>query len=237
LTPTDFAGIHLFYMDSGEMLVTDMANPDGYGEYFKVTGFSLRGIYTKILTDRLKVGFSVKYIRETIYTTYMQSFVLDIGSNFDTGIYGMVLGMSVSNFGPEVQFHGEGLQVTVSEEEDVNGRLQRVTSKFPLPLTFRLGIKNDIIGPKSEFFNIPSSRFSISLDGVNAMDYTVYGSFGAEYAWKEMAFARLGTHIGHDTAGLSLGGGLKYRGIAIDYAYVDYGVLEVTHQFGIGLDF
>ena len=36
LTPTDFAGIHLFYMDSGEMLVTDMANPDGYGEYFKV---------------------------------------------------------------------------------------------------------------------------------------------------------------------------------------------------------
>ena len=51
LTASDFAGVHLFYMDSGEMLVTDIFHPDGYGEYFSVTGFSLRGIYTKILTD------------------------------------------------------------------------------------------------------------------------------------------------------------------------------------------
>tara|TARA_Y100000588_G_C14161408_1_gene884994 strand:- start:16 stop:1041 length:1026 start_codon:yes stop_codon:yes gene_type:complete len=241
LTPggTDFVGLHLFYMDSGEMLVTDMNNSDGYGEYFKVTGFSLRGIYTKMLTDRLKVGIALKYIRESIYTTYMQTFVLDIGSNFDTGIYGMILGMSVSNFGPEVQFNGEGLQITVPEEQDVNERLERITKKFPLPLTFRLGVKNDIIGPnpESSFFNIPGSRLTVSLDGINAMDYTVYGSFGMEYAWKEMFFARFGTHMGHDTAGLSLGGGLKYRGINIDYAYVDYGVLDITHQFGIGLQF
>ena len=237
LTPTDFAGIHLFYLDSGEMLVTDIQNPDGYGEYFKVTAFSLRGIYTKMLTDRLKVGVSLKYIRETIYTTYMQTFVVDIGSNFDTGIYGTMLGMSVSNFGPEVQFHGEGLEVVVSEEDDVNERLERITGEFPLPLTFRLGIKNDIIGANSSFFNIPGSRLSISLDGINAMDYTVYGSMGVEYAWQEMAFLRMGTHMGHDTAGLSLGAGIKYKGINIDYAFVDYGVLEVTHQVGIGLEF
>ena len=31
----------------------------------------------------------------------MQSFALDIGSNFNTGIYGFVLGMSVTNLGPE----------------------------------------------------------------------------------------------------------------------------------------
>ena len=237
LTPSDFAGVHIFYMDSGEMLVTDKEHPDGYGEYFKVTGFSLRGIYTKILTDRLKVGVALKYIREDIYTAHMQTFVMDIGSNFDTGIYGIILGMSVSNFGPEVQFDGEGLEVVVTEDVDPDGKLKRVTSKFPLPLTFRLGIKNDIIGPNSDFFDIPGSRLSIALDGINALDYTVYGSMGMEYAWQEMAFLRLGTHIGHDTAGLSLGAGVKYKQINIDYAYVDFGVLEVTHQFGIGLEF
>ena len=237
VTPTDFIGVHLFYMDSGDMLVTDIANPDGYGEYFKVTAFSLRGIYTKMLTDRLKVGVSIKYIRETIYTTYMQSFVMDIGSNFDTGIYGTILGMSVSNFGPEVQFHGEGLEVVVSSDDDVNEKLERITEKFSLPLTFRLGIKNDIIGPESSFLNIPGSRLSLSVDGINAMDYTVYGSLGMEYAWQEMAFLRFGTHMGHDTAGLSAGAGLKYRGINMDVAYVDYGVLESTIQFGIGLEF
>ena len=158
LTPSDFAGVHIFYMDSGEMLVTDKEHPDGYGEYFKVTAFSLRGIYTKILTDRLKVGVALKYIREDIYTAHMQTFVMDIGSNFDTGIYGIILGMSVSNFGPEVQFDGEGLEVVVTEDVDPDGKLKRVTSKFPLPLTFRLGIKNDIIGPNSDFFDIPGSR-------------------------------------------------------------------------------
>ena len=237
LTPSDFAGVHIFYMDSGDMLVTDKEHPNGYGEYFKVTGFSLRGIYTKILTDRLKVGAAIKYIRESIYTAHMQSFVFDIGSNFNTGIYGMILGMSVSNFGPEVQFDGEGLEVVVSDDLDPDGKLKRVTGEFPLPLTFRLGIRNDIIGPESEFMNIPGSRLSIAIDGINAIDYTVYGSMGIEYAWQEMAFLRGGTHLGHDTAGISLGGGVKYRGINIDYAYVNYGVLESTHQFGIGLEF
>ena len=237
LNPTDFVGVHLFYMDSGQMDVTTVEQPNGWGETFNVLGISFRGIYTKILTDRLKVGFAIKYIREEIYTTYMQSFVIDIGSNFDTGIYGMVLGMSVSNFGPEVQYHGEGLEISVDPDIDPDSKLSRTTDKFQLPLTFRLGIKNDIIGPNSAFKNIPGSRLTLALDGINALDYTVYGTMGLEYAWNEMAFARLGTHIGHDTAGLSVGLGVKYKGINIDYAYVDYGVLNVTHQFGIGLGF
>ena len=237
LNATDYAGFHLFYMDSGEMDVTTVEEPNGWGETFKVLGISFRGIYTKILTDRLKVGFAIKYIREQIYTTYMQSFVFDIGSNFDTGIYGVILGMSVSNFGPEVQYHGEGLEISVDPEIDPDSKLSRITEEFPLPLTFRLGIKNDIIGPTSEFFNIPGSRLTFAMDGINALDYTVYGTMGLEYAWKEMAFVRGGTHLGHDTAGLSLGVGVAYQGITFDYAYVNYGVLNETHQFGIGLAF
>jgi len=237
LNPTDYVGFHLFYMDSGEMDVTTIEKPNGWGETFNVLGISVRGIYTKILTDRLKVGFAVKYIREQIYTAYMQSFVFDIGSNFDTGIYGMVLGMSVSNFGPEVQYYGEGLEITVDPTLDPDSKLSRVTEQFPLPLTFRLGIKNDIIGPTSQFITNTDSRLTFAADGINALDYTVYGTMGLEYAWKEMAFARAGTHLGHDTAGLSLGAGVSYKGINFDYAYVNYGVLNETHQFGIGLAF
>ena len=106
-----------------------------------------------------------------------------------------------------------------------------------LNATIKVGEKINGTGSESSFFHIPGSRLSISVDGINAMDYTVYGSLGMEYAWREMAFARIGTHLGHDTAGLSLGGGVKYRGISIDYAYVNYGVLDDTHQFGIGLEF
>ena len=71
----------------------------------------------------------------------------------------------------------------------------------------------------------------------NPIDYTVYGGVGFEYSWQNMAFIRGGTRLYHDTAGLSLGGGLKWNMFAVDYAYVNYGILEETHQFGINLSF
>ena len=229
LTPTDYFGLHLFYLDSGKMEVTTVPYPDGTGEYFSVLDISLRLIYGKQLTDRLRVGGAIKYIREQIHTMHMQSFVFDLGSNFNTGIYGIILGMSISNFGPDVRFSGDGLNVPVAETIDIDESLAKITKKFSVPLIFRLGVQKDIMGN--------GSRLTISADAINPIDYTMYGGVGVEYAWRDMAFFRGGTHMFHDTAGLSLGGGVRWKIIAVDYAYVNYGILEETHQFGISLEF
>ena len=97
-------------------------------------------------TDRLRIGVTGKYIREDILTSYMQSFALDIGSNFNTGIYGFVLGMSVTNLGPEVKYGGQGLEVELEDDT-----FSKITEEFPLPMTFRLGLMNEVMGPNSEF--------------------------------------------------------------------------------------
>ncbi len=237
----NYIGFHLFYLDSGPMEVTNEWYPDGTGEDFKVISMSFRTTYARRLTDRLKVGMTLNYIRDEIYTVGMQTVAVDIGSNFDTGIFGFILGMSVSNFGPEVRYGGEGLNVVVPEEYDVDSTLARVTGSFSLPMSFRLGIKNDIMGPGSGFIKSQFHRLSLSVDGVNPIDYTVYGGFGCEYSWRELGFLRVGMHLGHDTAELSAGGGIRIvaRGVevSVDYAYVNYGILDVTHQFGIGLGF
>ncbi|MEE1572977.1 MAG: PorV/PorQ family protein [Candidatus Neomarinimicrobiota bacterium] len=241
LTNQDFLGFHLFYLNSGLMEVNTELSPGGTGEYFNVISLSFRTVYARRLTDRLKVGMSLNYIRDQIYTTMMQTFAFDVGSNFNTGIYGFTLGMSISNFGPEVQYHGEGLQIVVPDTIDVDERTSRVTEKFPLPLVFRLGIKNDIIGPESEFIKNKSHRLSVAADGVNPIDYTVMGHVGIEYSYFEFAFLRTGIHLGHNTAGITGGGGLKIRAIGmnilVDYAYVDYGILKMTHQVGLSLEF
>mgnify|MGYP003300158562 FL=1 len=56
-----------------------------------------------------------------------------------------------------------------------------------------------------------------------------------------MAFARMGTHLGHDTAGLSAGAGLRVRlgkiMAVVDYAFVDYDLLRSTHQVSLGIEF
>ena len=64
---------------------------------------------------------------------------------------------------------------------------------------------------------------------------------GLEYSWQGMAFARMGTHLGHDTAGRSAGGGLRVRlgkiMAVVDYAFVDYDLLRSTHQVSLGIEF
>ena len=233
ISPSDYLGLYLFYLDSGEMEVTTVISPDGTGEMFNVLDLSVRFLYGKQLTDRLRIGAAVKYFREDIYTAHMQSLVIDIGSNFDTGIYGFILGMSVSNFGPEVQYKGDALDVTVGDDIAVAGKLSKITNKFPVPLTFRIGLSNDVIGGDEESIH----RLTFSADAINPIDYTVYGGIGAEYSWNNMAFIRGGTKLFHDTAGMSLGGGLKWSIFKVDYAYVNYGILKETHQFGINLSF
>ena len=230
VTPTDFIAFHLFSFNSGKMDVTNAFFPDGTGEEFDVTGLSLRGTYAKILTDRLKFGVSIKYIRETIYTTAMQTFAIDLGSNFDTGIYGIILGMSVTNFGPDVQFSGEGLEQQVADTLSVDGTLSKLTDEFPIPMSFRLGIKKDV-------FNNSIHKLTVAMDGVNPVDYVVTGNIGLEYSWLETAYVRGGTHLNHDTASFTMGAGIKIGNIFVDYAYADYGILDNTNQFGLRFGF
>mgnify|MGYP001220566251 FL=1 len=241
LSGTDFVGLHIFALDSGAMDRTTEDEPDGTGEQFKVTGICIRGTYARRITDRLRIGFTGKFIREDIYTAYMQTFAFDIGSNFNTGIYGFVLGMSVTNLGPEAKYGGEGLEIELTEEWTQNGNLSKITESFPLPMTFRLGFMNEIIGPDSEFIKNRNHRLLVAMDGINSRDFTLYGTVGVEYSWKDIAYVRFGNRLGHDTAKWSVGGGFNIDtgslSVGLDYAYVNYSILNFTHQFGLNFGF
>ena len=56
-----------------------------------------------------------------------------------------------------------------------------------------------------------------------------------------MFYVRAGTHLGHDTADWSAGAGLsmdiKNYKFGLDYAYVNYGILNYTQQFGLKFEF
>lgn len=230
LTNTDFFGLNLFYVNSGDMVRTEPGLDNGELGVFQMTGLCMRGTYAKILTDRLKVGVSVKYIREKIWEAKMQTFAVDIGSNFDTGIYGLILGMSVSNFGPEGSFKGDALNVGVPDSLSNSGELARLTNSFPVPMTFRAGLVKKI-----QLNSI--NKITLAIDGINPIDYTVHANFGAEYSWRDLAFIRVGSHLLHDTASFTFGAGAKINNINIDYALASYGVLDLTHQFGFRFGF
>ena len=241
LSGIDFVAFHGFFLDSGDMDVTTAEYPDGTGETYSVKAMCLRASFGKRITNRLRIGVTGKYIREEIYTTFMQSFALDIGSNFNTGIFGFVLGMSISNLGPEVQFSGDGLEFPCDEDDAPSGNCEKIVDSFILPLTFRLGLSNELMGPEGAIINSDNHKLLVSMDAINPIDYTLYGAVGMEYNYNDMFFLRGGTHVGHDTADWSAGAGLKMEindyTFGLDYAYVNYGILNYTHQFGLSFEF
>ena len=83
LSNTDHIGFHLYYFSSGDIVRRTVEVSDGSLGTFKFLGINMRAIYTKTLTDRLKVGASLKYIREVNWEAYWHTFAFDIGSNFD----------------------------------------------------------------------------------------------------------------------------------------------------------
>ena len=122
-----------------------------------------------------------------------------------------------------------------AESSDEGDDYEGKTEFYPLPLTFRLGIENQIIGGANTDAIVLSDTHSLTLalDGIKPLDYSVYAAFGAEYSWNKLAFVRMGTHFNHDTAGLSFGLGVNYMGLKFDYALTQYGDLGNTGQFGI----
>ena len=88
------------------------------GREFSFLGLVLRTVYAKQITERLKLGGTFKIIRESTGADLsMTSFGFDIGSNFNTGLYGMVLGMCISNLGPDARYMGTGLDLAGEDDQ------------------------------------------------------------------------------------------------------------------------
>lgn len=195
-------GLVVQYLTSGDMEVTTLEYPDGTGENFQANSMALGLAFTRKLTDRLAVGVTSKMIRESIYRETASTFAFDIGSNFDLGIYGMVLGMSIQNFGTGARFDGPDLNqvVDISDEFQGNPELtsRLLTEEWPLPIVFRLGLMTDVIGGKSPWFPSNLHRLTLLADANDPFDSVLRGALGFEYGWNDMVFLRGGYKMNYE---------------------------------------
>lgn len=195
-------GIVAQYMNSGDMEVTTLDYPDGTGEQFQATGLAMGLAFARRLTDRLSVGVTAKMIRETIYRESASTFAFDIGSNFDLGIYGLVLGMSIQNFGVGSRFDGPDLNQPLDVSDDLQSSpvvtTRLLTEEWPLPLVFRAGLRMDVLGGKSPWFPTPVHRFSILMDANDPFDAVLRGAVGFEYSYDNLVFLRGGYKLKYE---------------------------------------
>src|SRR3972149_5088689 len=100
-------GISYTSLTMGDMKVRTEIYPEGTGELFTVSDYSLGVSYGLNLTEDFSIGFTGKYVGENIWHMSASTIAFDFGLLYYTPIKNLKLGMSVSNVGGKMKFSGK----------------------------------------------------------------------------------------------------------------------------------
>jgi hypothetical protein len=239
-------GLSVNYLGTDDIEITTLEQPNGMDTYYRAQDYAIGVSYARYVTDRLTIGLTVKFVSEGIWREKAQTLALDLGSLLDTGVLGMKLGMSLSNFGGNLRLRGPDLRVVHDRysnnpaERSVDAELK--TLEWPLPLTFRMGTAIELLGSQGQIAVSQQNQLTLSYELWDGMDSLMRAGFGAEYCWNAILFLR-GGYYGlpmtkdkfgtYDTASYTFGGGLQYdlgwAAFRLDYALANFQTLGNSH--------
>ncbi|MEP6781500.1 MAG: PorV/PorQ family protein [Gemmatimonadaceae bacterium] len=247
-------GATLNSLNSGQMLRTDELNPFGQrlgGSTFAWTS-SVAGVgYARRLTDKFNIGFQVKYISEGITDASTAWVAGDIGTQFNTGLYGITIGGAIQNVGGSAHAGGALLSrvVTTNDGSSIREtrRIDVFTLKTELPVTFQFGVGAEILGTANSMMGGAGGKHTLTAEfsASDATDESTQYGFGAEYGFRNLLFVRAGKRIYGDdrntgvsngaSNGLGAGFGIRLpvagRSVKFDYSYQGAGALKNIQIF------
>jgi len=256
-TKFDFAGIVLPLGELGsfgfsitslsmeDMKVRTVELPEGTGEYFSAGDLAVALTYARPLSDRFAIGFTVKYIQQTIWHESASAFALDVGTSFRTDLIGgLIIGATLSNFGTAMQMAGRDTRTVISVDPTKMGSNSQIPvnvelNSWALPLLFQIGVSTTAL-------KTDDLRWIVAADALHPSDNYESVNVGTEVAYKDLLMLRGGYHslfLNEAEGGLSFGIGLSSNTllgstqIMFDYAYRNMGRLDNVHVFSLGARF
>lgn len=232
-----------FSMD--DLKVRTVEKPEGTGEYFSAGDIAIGISYSRNLSDRFSIGFTGKYIQQTIWHMTASAFAIDAGTEFKTDLFGgMAIGASILNFGTPMRMEGRDTRYFISVDPTKEGSTDQIptnieTDSWDLPLIFQIGISTNAI-------NTENYRLTIAADAIHPNNEYESMNFGLEASYKDFIFFRGGyqnAFMKDAEGGLSFGVGINSKLIItnafvkFDYAYRDFGRLQNVHTFSLGIVF
>ncbi|MFZ1947243.1 MAG: PorV/PorQ family protein [bacterium] len=248
--PENIGGVgalHYTGFFSGDMAMTTETDIDGSetDKTFTWNELAAGFTYAREFTDRFAVGVGAKYVRTSVADLYAQTVAFDVGTMYKTGFRNLRLGMSTTNFGPDMKFHGNYdnsyitsvWQVLVNEEYGY----------YPLPISFQVGLADEV-------YKSPTMRVTGALDYSHPNDLAERVHLGAEFAYNEMFFLRGGFFFDMDKSDVAdevnpdddaldrynefrFGGGVMMNGVGVDYAWQSIENLESVHRIALRYSF
>lgn len=236
-------GISITQLDYGEELITTETNQDGTGETWNASDIAVGLTYARTLTDRFSIGGTAKYIQQKIWNVSASAFAMDVGLKYRTDFNGLIIGMSISNFGTDMRLDGKDLFRPIDTDPDNAGTNKTIVSRlktddWPLPLFFRAGVAMDVL-------SYEDIRITASVDALRPSDSAETLNIGGEFAWRESVFLRGGMNslfLPDRENGYTVGGGARYELSAVnivsfDYSFQEFGKFGGIQSFAIGITF
>ena len=133
--------LSLTQMGYGQMDVTTLSYQDGTGEKFTANELALTFSFGRRLVQWFAFGANAKLVQSNIWHASANAFALDLGVLVNTHFFsvtgekadGMVIGMSISNYGTRMKYDGIDLYqpIDISEYEEGNYGCLLYTSPSP----------------------------------------------------------------------------------------------------------
>lgn len=241
---TGTIGVRAMILNYGDLDVTTISNPEGTGERIPLKDISLALTYSRYLTTSFSFGITGKYVNQRISKSEANGFGVDLGVLYRSDFKNLRIGMSITNFGTEMQMTGDDLTQAIDIDANNNGNNPRLagflkTNEWPMPLNFRVGLAIDVL--ESRY-----NKLTLAVDAKHPSDNSEALDLGFEYGFRNMVFLRGGynnlfTHIVTD-GGITAGFGLNYdlnavNSFRISYSYQHHQFLPSPQIWTLGISF
>lgn len=215
---------------STELDETTELSPFGTGRSFLYSDVVAGAAYARRWTDKLLVGFGLKYVREDLGSDVggpvTNAALVDVGSIYYLGYGSVRIAVSLTNFGPEMTPGGDYVSPTTGEVRSYDG--------FDPPILFRYGLAFEPIENEGQ-------RLTTSVEVVQPADNAQRIKAGLEWAWQRRLALRTGYDFNSDEMKFAAGAGLFVdigeRHGTLDYAFTDGGPLGAINRLSLGVRF
>jgi len=232
---------------SGSMKMTTAQDIDGIltDKDFNWNEYALGVTYARDFTDRFSIGLGAKYVRTDVADISCSTIAFDVGTIYRTGFRHLRLGMSATNFGPDMKFQGKYTNTYISGLWEV--RVPEQYGYYALPISLQVGMADDL-------YSSEGIRVTGAIDYSHPNDLAERIHLGTELAYDEMFFLRGGFLMDMDKSAIEdpvdpsddaldrytefrFGVGFNISNVKLDYAWQDVEALGSVHRFALGFRF
>ncbi len=194
---------------------------------FNYMDLALQISFARYIMDNLALGFTAKYISESIDGINATAVAFDVGSIYSLGVLDGKIAARLSNIGSDIKYYDFGT---------------------PIPITFCIGVS---VMP----LNSDQNKALVCAELVKPMDYDQYYNIGFEYDLYDLVAIRAGYKLNYSGVeddgrtvrnpikstieGWSIGAGIHHivsdYNIRIDYSFTDMEILKDVHRISVSV--